>query len=271
MDWIVTQRQRLHSLFGVFFAPEVTAAILPLTRPALRLGGPGTAVRLGGPPLLPPATPWPAWADRPLDFLAVVDFGELAGVLRLPDLPAEGRAAFYYASQTPRPWGEGLAERDGWRVLRGELAEAGPPPGVESVAPVLLGAAPFLSLPAPQEPAIERLESSYSGVLPVYEQLYAAWQQHVWPDEPVHQVGGWPVLVQRALGPDCLYASTGRDLDSIDLTDDETAAAADEWRPVLQLDSDERLGWHWGDQGRIYFCARASAPLDDAWLTLQSR
>jgi hypothetical protein len=269
MDWIVTERQRLHSLFGVFLAPEVSAVIVPLARPALRLGGEGGAVRLGGAPLLPPAASWPRWAGRPLDFLAVVDFAELSTVLRQPGVPGEGRAAFYYASRAPRPWGSRPEERDGWRVFTGELVEAQPPPGVDTAPARMLGAAPFLSLPAPQEPVLQEVEAKYNGILPVYEQLYAAWMQHLWPDDPVHQIGGWPVIVQRPVGPDALHASSGRDLDTVTPADRE--AAADEWSPLLQLDSDDQVGWHWGDPGRVYFCNRKSAPLEDSWLILQAR
>lgn len=252
MDWIVAERQRLHSLFKVFFGPEVTAAVLPLTRPALRLGGEGKAVRLGGRPLLPAEADWPRWGDRPLDFLAVLDFAELSSCLQLAECPGQGRAAFYYAARTPRPWGQSPEERDGWRVFTGELAEAAPPSGVELAPARSLGAVPFLSLPAPQEPAMRRVEALYEGVLPIYEQLYGAWLLHAWPDEPVHQIGGWPVLVEEPFVPA------------------EPEGASDEWRPVLQLDSDDRLGWHWGEPGRVFFTAR-SGTLDDVRLTLQAR
>ncbi|REE99121.1 DUF1963 domain-containing protein [Thermomonospora umbrina] len=269
MDWIVTERQRLHSLFGVYLAPEVSAAILPLARPALRLGGEGKAVRFGGRPLLPPSAAWPRWAGRPLDFLALVDFGELAAVLQQPEVPGEGRAAFYYASRAPRPWGSRPEERDGWRVFTGDLVEADPPEGIDTTPPRTLGAAPFLSLPAPQEPVLQRVEAGYDGILSVYEQLYAAWLHHLWPDDPVHQIGGWPVIVQRPVAADAHHASSGHDLDVI--TSPNPAAPADDWCPLLQLDSDDRLGWHWGDPGRVYFCNRRSAPLEDSWLILQAR
>jgi uncharacterized protein DUF1963 len=252
MKWIVTERQRLHSLFKAYFAPEVTAAILPLTRPALRLGGEGTAARLGGPPLLPVGTAWPMWEGRALDFLALVDFGELAACARLPELPGEGRAAFYYASGTPRPWGDDPGQRGGWRVFTGDLVEVDPPAGAPPGPACALGPRPFLSLPAPQEPELQRIERTYDGTLLVYEQLYAAWLQHLWPNEPIHQVGGWPVLVQDSL------------------TQAVPQLADPDWHPILQLDSDDRLDWHWGDPGRVFFSATPS-DLTDAWLTLQAR
>ncbi|GAA4138745.1 YwqG family protein [Actinomadura keratinilytica] len=266
MDHFTAQRQRLRSMFGVFFAPEVIAALLALVRPAVRLGPDGeTAVRFGGTPLLPAGAPWPTWNGRPLDYLCTVDFTRLAAMVTLPGLPTEGRVAFYYASATPRPWGDEPDQRDGWRLFSGDLKETEPPEGAVTYPPCTLHAAPLLSLPAPQEPVLRQLENTYSGTLPVYEQLYAAWMQHIWPDDtPVHQIGGWPALVQRPLGSGCRRAF-GQDLDPPGSED-----GAHGCNLLLQLDSDPRLDWYWGDPGRVYFCTHQGQPLYHAWLTLQA-
>ena len=49
---------------------------------------------------------------------------------------------------------------------------------------------------------------------------------------------------------------------------------ASDWQLLLQIDSDEeRLGWMWGDVGRVYFWIRrqdlASADFEGAWAVLQ--
>ncbi|MFA1549456.1 DUF1963 domain-containing protein [Actinomadura chokoriensis] len=274
MDYFIPHLRRLRVLLDAFLAPEITAVLLPLARPALRLGaGDGVPVHLGGAPLLPPTEPWPEWNGRPLDFLGAIDFSGFARFGKIPGLPTSGTIAFYYASEIPRPWGDASAQRDGWRVFTGALRTTTPPPGVTSYPKTTLDAAPFLSLPSPQEHVVQRLETIYSGVLPVYAQLHAAWTRHTWQgNAPAHQLGGWPALVQRPVGPDCLYASTGRALDSPKapaLTPDEQRTAED-WRLLLQLDSDPRLGWYWGDPGRVYFCNRQNAPLEETWLNLQA-
>ncbi|MFI0487377.1 DUF1963 domain-containing protein [Actinomadura sp. 9N215] len=274
MDHFAAQYRRLRSLFAVFLPPEIAAVLLPLAKPALRLGAGGEVpVHLGGVPLLPPGGPWPRWQGRHLDFLGAIDFAVLGCFGDIPGLPSSGKAAFYYASETPRPWGDEAAQRDGWRIFTGELSETVPPPGASASPQTRLSAAPFLSLPSPRETSMRRLEAAYSGFLAVYEQLHAVWSQHASPDEaPAHQLGGWPALVQRPIGPDCLYASTGRPLDSLrppPLSPDEQTAV-EEWRLLLQLDSDERLGWYWGDPGRVYFCTRPDDSLEQSWLTLQA-
>jgi hypothetical protein len=259
MKWFATHCDRLVSLFGAYYAPDTVRAILELIRPALRLTGAATGLelsRLGGPPALPPDLTWPTWEGRPLDFLAAIDFGETAGVLTLPELPATGTACFYYAAEIPRPWGDDPAERDGWRVLRGDGGRVtGAVPGDRPVLPLAaepflsLAAEPFLSLPGPYEPSLRRLDATWNGFLGVYEQLYEAWLRFVWAEAPRHQLAGWPVLVQRSLGED--------------------------QRLLLQLDSDERLGRCWGDPGTVYFHAPAtdlrSGALDRCRLTLQAR
>ncbi len=274
MDHFAAQYDRLRSLLAAFLPPQITDVLLRLAGPALRLAGRGEVpVDLGGAPVLPPGEPWPSWSGRPLDFLGVIDFDGLASFGRIPGIPASGRAAFYYATGTPRPWGDDAAQRDGWRILTGDLRETEPPLGVLTYPQTRLYATPYLSLPSPHEPVMRRLEAAHSGLLPVYEQLQAAWSRHLWSkDVPAHQLGGWPALVQRPLGPDCLFASTGRPLDSVKaphLTPDEEREV-EEWRLLLQLDSDDRLGWFWGDPGRIYFSSRPNDPLEDTWLTLQA-
>jgi uncharacterized protein YwqG len=50
-----------------------------------------------------------------------------------------------------------------------------------------------------------------------------------------------------------------------------TGAAS--WRLLLQLDTDDDLGWMWGDVGRLYFTIRqedlAAYDFSRAWMVLQ--
>ncbi|MFC0041200.1 DUF1963 domain-containing protein [Actinomadura rayongensis] len=247
MDHITAQRRRLGRLFSLHLVPEVVAIVLSLARPALRLrAGAGTAVRFGGAPSLPPGVLPPVSDGRPLDHLATLDCAALAPVARLPGLPANGSASFYFRGAPPRPWGR-PEERDGWRIFTGALAV-----GDESSAPSLsFGVMPFLSLPSPREPVVRSLDKVYVGFAPVYEELHKAWHRSLWYDEPAHQLGGWPALVEdsgflrRPDGPD------DRQL-------------------LLQLDSDPRLAWFWGEPGRLFFHSATNDDLTDAWLTVQS-
>jgi hypothetical protein len=281
MDGFATHCDRLRAMFQGFFPGSLTESLISLARPALRLGAgpPEARCRLGGRPVLPAGASWPAWGDRALEFLGVLDFGELAGAFRLPEFPGSGTAAFYYAVETPRPWGDDPAQREGWRVL----PDADTPAGPATRHAVRLGAAPFLSLPSPHEPVLGPIGAEVTGFGEVYPLLYASWARFVWADEPRHQAGGWPMAVQRTLWRDCALAATGLALDgpgsvrSTGIAAPEGAGAeipAGDWRLLLQLDSDERLGWLWGKTGFVYFCARAddvrSGGLHRSWLILQA-
>src|SRR5918999_1819793 len=196
MNWFVTQCDQLRAMFGEFFASRVTDAIMSLARPALRLSSGLSAerCRLGGRPVLPAGTPWPRWGERPLDFLGVIDFGELANVLWLPDLPGTGSAAFYYVTQTPRPWGDDPEQSDGWRVLPGADIAAGP-------------ATPPVPPRSPGGPALGPRGAAVAAFPEIYPPLYESWASFTWGAEPRHQAGGWPMVVQRTLWQDCAQAA----------------------------------------------------------------
>lgn len=53
----------------------------------------------------------------------------------------------------------------------------------------------------------------------------------------------------------------------------ELEPGASNWRLLLQLDTDDDLGWMWGDAGTIYFWVEDSAAragrFEDCWLVLQ--
>jgi hypothetical protein len=272
MDWFATQCDQLRAMFGEFFVSRVTETIMSLVRPALRLSSdlPAERSRLGGPPVLPAGQPWPTWDGRPLDFLGVVDFAELASVLWLPELPGTGTAAFYYVTEMPRPWGDDPTQSDGWRVL----LNADTPVDRPGTSAHRLGAAPFVSLPSPHEPALWPVAAQVDAFPEVYPQLYESWATFTWGRAPRHQAGGWPMVVQRALWRDCALAAAGQSPDEQGLVGADAIQAERDWRLLLQLDSDDRFGWHWGETGFVYFSARAadvrSGALDRSWLILQA-
>src|SRR5690606_3255919 len=196
MDHFAAQYDRPRSLLAAFLPPQITDVLLRLAGPALRLAGRGEVpADRGGAPVLPPGEPWPSWSGRPLHILGAIYFHGLATSVRIAAIPASGRTAIYYATGPPRPWGDDAGQCDGWRILPGDHQEPKPPLAVLTYPRTRLYATPYLSLPSPHEPVMRRLEAAHSGLLPVYEQLQAAWSRHLWSkDVPAHQLGGWPAL-----------------------------------------------------------------------------
>jgi hypothetical protein len=307
---LTAQGDWLRGVLDRFFDGPTARAILDLARPAVRLGSvaveggvPLKVSRFGGAPVLPRCEPWPRWGHRPLDFLGVIDFAEIVEVAPIAGLPRRGCASFFYAAQFPRPWGDDPAQSEGWRVVPVDAVEAvqapaagdacgcapggavvaAVPPGEVVVAPeaMLYGSA-FLSLPGPIEPALCGIGDGLFGFTHVYEEVYRAWVACVWPDgRPRHQIGGWPVLVQRAPWIDCpraprrATAGRGPAAPAGRVPTESTSDGEHGWRLLLQIDSDERLGWSWGEEGRVYFSIQAgdaaSGDFRRCWLTLQSR
>jgi uncharacterized protein YwqG len=97
-------------------------------------------------------------------------------------------------------------------------------------------------------------------------------------DEPVHRCGGYPQEIQGDMRLECQLVTNGIYCGDTSGYQDPRRSAlesgAADWQLVLQIDSDEeRLGWLWGDAGRVYFWARRqdieSAHFDGSWAILQ--
>lgn len=97
-------------------------------------------------------------------------------------------------------------------------------------------------------------------------------------DEPIHRCGGHPQEIQGDMRLECQLVTNGiycGDPSGYqDLRVPLLEKGAADWQLLLQVDSDEkRLGWMWGDAGRVYFWARRqdieSTDFDSSWAILQ--
>jgi uncharacterized protein YwqG len=95
--------------------------------------------------------------------------------------------------------------------------------------------------------------------------------------EPIHRCGGHPQEIQGDMRLQCQLVANGLYCGNETGYKDPRRASlepgAADWQLLLQFDSDERLGWMWGDAGRVYFWIRrqdlASADFEGAWAVLQ--
>ncbi|WP_433476847.1 DUF1963 domain-containing protein [Spirillospora sp. CA-142024] len=276
-----------------------------LVRSEVRLShGPGTGgrTRMGGAPLLDQGAQWPTRDGRPLSLLALIDCAEVTA-LGAVDLPRTGYLNFFYdflnfrdevVNAEPGFDGfDGLAptRTDGWRVIHsgsaatetetpdeallflertmtcshtaftiGYAADAGyfsaDYPDEEPEGPVL-------ELPARTSSRLYALGDAWEALPPVGDR----------PDgEPRHKIGGFPDWIQGPMWHHIQMSSNGIPLDG-DEPDPREAAllpSTPEWRLLLQLDTDDELGWLWGDGGRLYFAIRvgdlAKGDFSRTWL-----
>ena len=212
---------------------------------------------------MPKGRDWPRWNERPLSFLAQVRLDELAVRDSLPH--GSGILLFFYDAAEQASWGFDPADVGAWRVMHVDdvsaAVETDPPSGTPSFAPRGVLPSPDLSVPDAWEEAVAAefnpSRVAYDNV-PVGGQLCdALLEADEWRGEPVHQLLGWPTVVQNPMQLEVQLASNGIYVGSSDGYKDPRvgglAAGAASWRLLLQLDSDDEMGWSWGDWGRLYF------------------
>lgn len=219
--------------------------------------------RLGGLPRMPADLPWPEWKGKPQAFLAQIDLAEAHRAV--PSfLPASGYLYFFY-DQEQGVWGFDPKDIGGWRVLHtaqplSSLAERGAPPGLEE---------DYLYKPKPVSlhrvevlPAPERLPQSTIGDDDESE-AYSSLRDEVYGGMAHHQMLGFPVSVQNDnMEEECHLVANGIYCGSPEGYKDPRVALLrsqpNDWKLLLQLDTDDDTGWMWGDVGTVYFWIRES-------------
>ncbi|HEY3262301.1 MAG TPA: YwqG family protein [Pseudonocardiaceae bacterium] len=273
------QREALRRLATHHLNAEVAIRVQRLARPALRLRGTSGASaghsRLGGDPLLAAGTSWPRWGSRPLSFLALIDLAEVdAALLGLP-LPKTGLLNFFYEARGQQAWGYDPKHAAGWRVIAADERHAVPantPSAALDTPATPVVFEPRLTIPAWNEHVFADLaDHDVDAVC----DLYLDWEGQFVDDEPVHQLGGWPGLIQLPIWRECQLGYHG--VPYADQRHDPRVESLEfgnpDWTLLLQLDSDTKLRWMWADGGRLYFAARqedlAAENFGATWMVLQ--
>ncbi|MDQ7090683.1 MAG: YwqG family protein [Methylococcales bacterium] len=235
-----------------------------LYRSALRLSKTNqiTQTKLGGKPSVDlNSFQWPHSGGEPLAFVAQLDLTELARTLVIKWLPITGILLFFYDIET-MPSGLNTEDSGLWKIIYSTKADT------EANFPYQL-AAEFqfdtYYLNATKITQLPSLERSYVTALQLtdvqkiaYEELY----DREIGDQPSHQVAGFP---------DCIHDDT-MEKKCHQLVETK-GNKKDNWRLLLQLDSDENAEMIWGDCGVLYFWVRERdacvANFDDVRLIFQ--
>ena len=263
--------------------------LAPLLRPSIRLlldarvgeTEPIGRTRLGGDPDLPAGFAWPTWAatvprsfgrrSKPLEtalaFVAQLRLSDLAPLDAHGELPPEGLLYFFYDTET-QPWCLDAAEAAGGRVIfvpdessrlaRTRRPDVGTTRRLRACAVALRTE---WTLPSGILYDDDGENDAYDALV---TRLHAGDEKH--SDTDVQRVLGWTQGVQdppEECGPDTYTGPPERE-----------HALAEDWRLLLQLDSDEEShGCCFGDLGRVFFMAHAKdvreRHFDRAWYTLQ--
>ncbi|MBL9213586.1 MAG: DUF1963 domain-containing protein [Opitutaceae bacterium] len=162
-------------------------------------------------------------------------------------------------------WGFDPKDLGGWRVLYSADDRSS---FIEHPAPAEL-AAEYVYKPKPVLPhRIELLPDSQSLPRTSFDwnrdgDAYIELRSAAFEGSHHHQMLGYPSPVQNAdMELECQLASNGIYVGNPEGYQDprvpELKLGADEWKLLLQLDSDDDTGWMWGDVGTLYFWVRES-------------
>ena len=266
-----------------------TALAARLAQPALRLTATPTpdsanavgASRLGGLPDFPDGQAWPAMNGAPMSFVGQIRLQDAHALDGGEALPAAGLLSFFYdASQ--QTYGGDPNDHAGLSVLYfGASAQAGLVHHVGFPA-ALPPAAQFASAAVTLAP-VATYAQDLQAELPERkisaqdQKRFEAALTHLAPSTtPRHQLLGHPNTIQDDMRQQCQFAANGvADPSTLDQKQaDALVASANDWRLLLQVDSDQRLNMQWGSSGMLYFWIRqqdlAIANFSHCWVVLQS-
>lgn len=250
---------------------EIIEPLSPHVRGALRLithkgvETPCGQTRVGGSPDLPVSLVWPYYKGQPLAFLAQIDLVEAAQGLSANPLPRHGHLWFFCDTCS---WdfsavgsavvlhSDGSAPLDSAAVPHDLLKNA-------RFRPCAVSMESYEDIPDIEglgwlNKAIGGDEGKVEAYVDVREYL------NVGTRSDCQELCGIPASPHKLLG----YANTiqGR-------MQSECQPAANDWRLLLQVESDSNAGMKWGDAGRIYFWIRdedlRAARFDRTWTVFQ--
>jgi uncharacterized protein YwqG len=233
----------------------------------------GPHSKMGGCPATPKDFVWPKREDgRPLSFLCQINLAEVQNFGQVHKLlPKSGILSFYYDLED-KPSGLDAGDRHGWcvyyfpkqiKVNHFDEAEGQDIPGFK---------VQFVEEQSYPDPTSNETEELDRADYAEYDKFTDA----CYEQPPYHRLLGHSQLILGDFFEECEIASRGIDWQTA--RDDaylveEVQAASKKWLMLLQLDSDERVNFMWGDCGTIYFCIEEESlkhhDFSNVWLIMQ--
>lgn len=221
---------------------------------------------LGGLPRLASGASWPRWEDRgPLAHIATLDCSALwpylPDELREAGFPESGLLSYFYFDGAIDGGVEVVGvsffgTEDGAQVLytpdRAGSVVVDPPADIQPYPRIDVSAEPVLTWPTWEHPRL------YDGGRPSdgWDAVFDA-TKAVEVATPHHQIGGNPYPVQGPVEQEISHglASEGGRRE-VSWTSSEVKKAADGWLLLGQFDTDDDVGFMWGDCGTLYYLIR---------------
>ncbi|WP_053485656.1 YwqG family protein [Lysinibacillus sp. FJAT-14745] len=257
-----------------FAKNSIRAIATPTADEDIRMGH----SKIGGAPDTTTDFVWPKTKNgQPLYFLCQLNLAEIKPFDSNHLLPTEGLLSFFYDA-VEQPWGYDPNDEDGFHVFYFTQANfqrtEQPTTLKESINSAVLSFKNEWTLPSWESPDGQKLT-----VLLTKEQA-DAYDEFLWRDETertAHRIYGYPNTIQGDMYLQCELVTNG--LYCGDSTGYEHPSRKElepnvkDWQLLLQLDSEDDLGYMWGDSGRLYFWIREqdckNKAFDKVWAILQ--
>lgn len=259
---------------SLLLAPGVLLTSVPSTDKEVRVG----ASKFGGEPDLPEETKWPTWKGKPLAFLAQINLSDVRQFPWCASLPSEGLLSVFY-DQDQSTWGMDPADKGSWSVLFSDgkkLARRPQPQEMEiNYSVCALQVKEVASLPELHSGLYDRADLT-PVERDVMRQIVEQADGHG-VEGARNRLFGHPSQIQGDMALECQLASHGINTGTPEAYESAKAKAlapgADQWRMLLQIDSDENAMFEWGDLGRLFFWITEDAlkrrAFDEVWMVLQ--
>jgi len=223
---------------------------------------------------------WPVWDGKPLAFLAQLNLGDLVQFPFASVLPQEGCLLFFYDARQST-WGFDPKDKESWAVIfqpqspasfeRRGISSENLRDGFYKLCRFEMNEK--VTIPHWESTAIQRLrlgKDEHDAYWELLEEVYPE-------DEVCHQILGYPQPIQGDMQLECQLVSNGLFCgDSTGYHDPrakELAKGVEDWKLLLQLDSDDNAKMMWGDVGRLYFWIHQenlqNRDFGKSWMVLQ--
>ena len=240
--------------------------------------------KFGGRPDLPLDFHWPEWKGMSLSFIAQINCAEVKGFEIEKLLPESGILYFFCDAADQSVWDFDPKDKDNYRVvfadmkveslLRWDFPEDLPLDFRFDCAELKFSTES--TLPSKDSVFISDLELDESEVETLV--MMEDSNRLSIEDCSINRLFGYPDLIAGEMETLCTLGQGKFCGDSNEVEKDKLDFYLDdakEWRLLLQVDSLDKLGFMWGDSGRIYYWIRKqdllSKDFTKVWLIRQSK
>ena len=284
--------EKLRAALHAFELGEVAEQILQFAKNSIRVTTIPTAddtiqighSKIGGAPDVPTDFVWPYTNNnQPLYFLCQLNLTEVKPYDSYNLLPDEGLLSFFYDA-AGQPWGYDPNNGDGFHVFHftqapDRLQRMQQPTALdEHIDSAALHFRNEWTLPSWASPYAENLEDLLTEEQQdAYNDFLYDWVDEESMEQTTHRINGHPDTIQGDMYLQCQLVTNG--LYCGDSTAynhplrKELEPHVKDWQLLLQLDSEDDLGYMWGDSGKLYFWIREedckNKEFDKVWTILQ--